>query len=71
MLRCANLQLRESQQQLSQEDSASTDGEEELTNTSGSRSDALIYEDNEFIIAHYFPIQKSGTFSTAQTVNSL
>ena len=62
MLRCTNLQHRESQsqQQLSQEDSARTDGEEEVTNTSGSSyeelqiqiiTDEFIYEDNGFIIS--------------------
>ena len=60
MLRCTNLQLRESQQLPSQEDSASTDGEEEVTDISGSSNeelqiqiitDALICEDNGFIIS--------------------
>ena len=41
MLRCTNLQLRESQQQSSQEDSASVDGEEDVTDASGSSNEQL------------------------------
>ena len=41
MLTCTNLQLRESLQQPSQEDSAGVDGEEDMTDASGSSNEQL------------------------------